>query len=142
MKSLLTSASLLMLVAGTAMPLPAAAATGNWPTSVVGSYAVQANIFTDITLTITHQNGFGQCKLIKGSIVDPQNGANDAINGIYCHGSGRIAFLRHAGFTKDIYQSWIGNLSQTQSPQLMGGTFFDVGNVLGEYEWFGTANKQ
>lgn len=142
MKSILAGASLLMLVAGTAMPLPAVAATGNWPTSVVGSYAVDANIFTDITLTITNQNGSGQCKLIKGTIVDPQNGANDAINGIYCHGSGRIAFLRHAGFTKDIYQSWSGNLSQTQSPQFMGGTFFDVGDVLGEYEWFGSSQNR
>src|ERR1700761_6715832 len=119
MKSILASASLLLLATGAAMPSPAAAA-GNWPSKVIGSYAVQANVFTEITLTITSQTGSGQCELIKGTIVDPETGANDAINGIYCRGSGRIAFLRHAGFTKDIYQSWTGNFSQAQSPQFMG----------------------
>lgn len=135
MKSILASASLLLLVAGAT-----SATAGNWPNSVVGRYAVTGNTHTNITLSISAQGGTGQCKLIKGSLIDPDTGADDNIEGIYCPNSGRIAFLRHIGDNAGVFQSWIGNLSQTQTPQFMGGTFYDILNVRGEYEWFGTSS--
>lgn len=118
-----------------------ASATGNWPASVVGTWSSEANVDTSITITISSQGTAGQCRAIRGKLVDPATSANDVIVGFYCPASGRIAFLRHIGTTNAVFQAWSGNLSQTHSPQLMGGTFFDVLNVRGEYEWFASQNN-
>ena len=138
MKTLLSAIAAAGIGAGAA----SSAAAANWPASVVGSWGVIANQDTNITLTITSQGNPGDCKVIKGTLVDPDTGANDAIQGFYCPGSGRIAFLRHVANTKSSFQSWSGNLSLTRAPQLMGGTFFDILNVKGEYEWYGSSQNR
>ena len=137
MKILQSAAATVILV----IVAPASALAGNWPDVVTGTWAVIANNSTQITLTVTHQGVGGQCKAINGTVVDPKTGANDTFHGFYCPGSGRIAFLRHIGKTESVYQSWSGNLSHTETTEFAGGTFFDIVNDRGEYQWFGTQNN-
>lgn len=131
----------LFLTAGTALAdgWPATAA-GNW--SVVGNHHVGA-------LQINQFPGApgSQCKPIRGVIY----GA-DAIEGFYCPGSGRIAFVRFIGNTNNPKQHWMGNLSQNPTHadprRRIGGTFTAtdhnnvagvVGGSLGEYNFSATS---
>jgi hypothetical protein len=116
-----------------------------WPASVTGNWAVLGNQSAG-GLNITQFAGAAgsQCKPIRGTIYGV-----DGIEGFYCPGSGRIAFMRYNGNTTNPKQHWIGNLSQAVAgqPLRMGGTFTatDHNNVfgtsggsLGEYNFHAT----
>jgi hypothetical protein len=138
-------AKLLTLSSAAVMALGLAtgtAAADGWPASVAGTWSVQGNQSAG-ALVITQFAGAAgsQCKPIRGTIY----GA-DAIEGFYCPGSGRIAFLRKVGTaaTAQTRQFWSGNLSQVANTLHIGGTFYaaphnnvsgTTGGSLGEYNF-------
>lgn len=126
----------LLLTAGTAL-------ADGWPVSVSGLWSVVGNQHAG-TLSITQFGGLAgsQCKPIRGTIYNV-----DAIEGFYCPGSGRLAFMRYNGNSTDPKQHWIGNLSQAVVGQRLriGGTltaddhnnvFGTSGGSLGEYSFY------
>lgn len=129
-----------LLSAGVAM-------ADGWPASVAGNWSVVGNQHVGAVpngLNIVQFAGAAgsQCKPIRGLIYGVDN-----IEGFYCPGSGRIAFMRYNGNSTDPKQHWIGNLSQLVAgqPLRIGGTFTatDHNNVagtsggsLGEYNFY------
>ena len=122
MKTLLLAISLASIAFGTNIAL-----ADTWPTSVVGTWHVEANHSTG-TLSITSQGG-GECQPILGTIF------GQPIHGFYCPLSGRIHFLRAPGNVT--FQDYTGNLSEASAglPLLIGGTFASDGGSFGEYNW-------
>jgi hypothetical protein len=106
-----------------------------WPASVAGNWNVVGNQHVGVVpngLNIAQFAGVAgsQCKPIRGIIYGV-----DSIEGFYCPGSGRIAFMRYNGNTTNPKQHWMGNVSQLVAgqPLRMGGTFTatDHNNVFG-----------
>ena len=113
-----------------------------WPTSAAGTYDVVGNQSTGKLVIIQNDGATGsQCKPITGTIYD-----DDSIEGFYCPGSGRIAFVRKQGLSAmaAARQFWSGNLSQSGATRRIGGTFYSTphngvsgtdGGSLGEYSF-------
>ena len=123
-----------------------------WPVSVSGTWTVLGNHHLGVApngLNITQFPGLAgsQCKPIRGTIYSVGGVGGDNIEGFYCPGSGRIAFMRYNGNSTDPKQHWMGNLSQliNGQPLYMGGTFTatdhnnvsgTTGGSLGEYNFY------
>lgn len=127
---------------GLGMLVQGAAHADGWPASVTGIWSVIANQSAG-ALAITQYAGAAgsQCKPIRGTVYGV-----DAVEGYYCPGSGRIAFLRKRGLTAtaQTMQFWSGNLSQVGAVLRIGGTFHTgphnnvagtLGGSLGEYSF-------
>jgi hypothetical protein len=130
--------SLSLLTACAAIGLGTGSAHANgWPTSVVGSWNVQANQ-SALVLRISTQAAGSGCVAITGTITDlAVGGQSNNIQGFYCPLSGRVSFLRKNVQTNDTFQTYVGNLSMAGAKNYMGGTFLqeDVSGNLGEYSF-------
>jgi hypothetical protein len=113
---------------------PALAA--DWPTSIVGTWSMQANQ-TQTRLVISSQGGSGLCKTIVGTMTDvTPSGQSNLIEGFYCPRSGRLSFVRKNRSTNDTFQVYSGNLSDGGTRLFMGGVFGQVnGTRIGEYNF-------
>src|SRR5689334_22674752 len=89
-----------------AVLLSGTAFADGWPSSVAGTWSVLGN-HSGGSLALTQFAGAAGslCKPIRGTIYGV-----DAVEGFYCPGSGRIAFMRYAGQTTTPKQYWSGNL--------------------------------
>ena len=87
--------SLSLLTACAAIGLGTGSAHANgWPTSVVGSWNVQANQ-SALVLRISTQAAGSGCVAITGTITDlASGGQSNNIQGFFCPLSGRVSFLR------------------------------------------------
>lgn len=109
-----------------------------WPGSVTGIWNIVGNQSSG-TLNINFQGGSGQCRPIRGTIY-----GNNRIEGYYCPGSGRLAFIRYIAFTdRDAVQWWSGNVSQAGGTLRIGGYLAayrhdGASGSLGEYSFYGT----
>src|SRR5918911_187785 len=112
--------SLSLLAACAAVGLGSGSAHANgWPTSVVGSWNVQANQ-SGLLLRISSQAAGSGCVVITGTITDVNPvGQSNNIEGFYCPLSGRISFLRKNVQTNDTFQVFTGNLSMAASTNYM-----------------------
>jgi hypothetical protein len=130
--------SLSLLAACAAVGLGSGSAHANgWPTSVVGSWKVQANQ-SGLVLRISSQANGSGCVVIGGTITDVNPpGQSNNIEGFYCPLSGRISFLRKNVQTNDTFQVFTGNLSMAASTNYMGGTFLQESGagLVGEYNF-------
>jgi len=118
------------------------ASADGWPASIAGTWSVKANTSSGI-MSITQFAGAAgsQCKPIRGVVL------GDPLEGFYCPGSGRLAFLRKIAASNDTKQTWVGNVSQrlpTSGSLRIGGSFFALphnnvsgtaGGSLGEYNF-------
>lgn len=107
-----------------------------WPSSIVGTWSMQANQ-SQIRLVISRQGGSGECKAIVGTMTDVAPSAQtNPIEGFYCPRTGRLSFLRKNRSTNDTFQVYSGNLSDTGKKLFMGGVFAqETGTQLGEYNF-------
>ena len=130
MKKLNLALAAIATITAFAAPL---AHADSYPESVEGNWAVTGNR-SNGTLSITSQGapGTGKCPAITGTIY------NDAVQGFYCPGSGRIHFVRKLSNNATI-QAWTGQLSDTGTVLRMGGMYSSVdvfyGGNLGEYNF-------
>ena len=123
-----------LAIAGTLASLTGisgAVAAENWPASVVGTWAAQANQ-TPLTITISSQASNGKCRVIRGTILDGVSGQTQKLVGAYCPDSGRIIFDRRAE-GEPLTQVYSANLSESGSTLYMGGLFEQTG--VGEYSF-------
>ena len=130
--------SLSIFAACAAVGLGTGSAHANgWPTSVLGSWNVQANQ-SALLLRISSQASGSGCVQITGTTTDvTAGGVVNNVQGFYCPLSGRVSFLRKNVQTNDTFQAYVGNLSMAGTKNYMGGTFLqeDVSGNLGEYNF-------
>lgn len=129
------------VLAGITLGLAAQSALADgWPPNISGNWSVIGNQSPG-TLSITQFAGAAgsQCKPIRGTIY------GNPMEGFYCPGSGRIAFLRKfPAPSTATFQSWSGNLSADGSLDRIGGTFNALthNNVIGTSGSLGEYNFQ
>ena len=114
---------LLLVAAAAAIVAGAGPARANgWPTSIVGTWNVHANLAT-LRLQIASQASGKGCVAIGGTITDLAENVPKTIQGFYCPQSGQVSFLRQLPQTTTTFQVYTGNLSQNATTLYMGGTF-------------------
>jgi len=117
-----------LVAAMIALGLFAGSAMAAYPTSIAGTWTVQANQSTG-TMNIT-QGLIGTCRALSGNL------GGTALVGFYCPTTGRFNFERTINGVTIQYYS--GNVSQIGSHLFMGGIFgvpITSGGPLGEYNF-------
>ena len=122
-----------LAIAGAGLAAQPAAADG-WPTSVKGTWQINANNSTG-TLVISTQSTATtqQCQKITGSLFDSN------MKGFYCINSGRIVFERIASGVIQVYSANLSSSPNATPGTQMGGSYASFqDSQYGEYNFFAT----
>ena len=122
-----------LAIAGAGLAAQPAAADG-WPTSVKGTWQINANNSTG-TLVISTQSAATtkQCRKITGNLL------GSPMVGFYCINSGRIVFQRLAsGIVIQVYSANLSQGTNATPGTVMGGSYAAFQDFqYGEYNFFG-----